>query len=151
MSVKGFEPLWLNSVNVLPEVSVPIRYQGGFDAIQGDKTKTQTQSDAVQPCLFDFILVNRESEVRRGQQQGEEKTRQKKKGVKSEKPQRARKRSAGWWDQLPPPRIRRCPAMSGQLSLCAGVEAPARAEPSGEAARSRARERELRGARAALL
>jgi len=32
--------------------------------------------------------------------------------------------------------------MSSRLSLCAGVEAPARVEPSSEAARSRARERE---------
>jgi len=32
--------------------------------------------------------------------------------------------------------------MSGRLSLCAGVEAPTRAEPSSEAARRRTRERE---------
>ena len=72
-----------------------------------------------------------------------EKTRQKKKKrVKSEKPQRVRKTSAGGWDQLPPPRIRPRPAMSSRLSLCAGVEAPARAEPSNDAARRRARESE---------
>jgi len=48
------------------------------------------------PCnLVNFISVNQESEVRRGRQQGEEKMRQKKQGVKSEKPQRARKRSGG--------------------------------------------------------
>jgi len=71
---------------------------------------------------------------------GDEK--KKKQAVKSEKPQRARKRSVGGWNHLPPPRIRRCPAMSGQLSLCAGVEAPVRAEPSSKAARRRARARE---------
>jgi len=39
--------------------------------------------------------------------------------------------------------------MSGRLNLCAGVEAPARAEHSSEAARRRARKRQ--GACAALL
>jgi len=41
--------------------------------------------------------------------------------------------------------------MTGRLSLCAGVEAPARAEPSSEVTRRRARGRGLRGACAALL
>jgi len=51
------------------------------------------------PCnLVNLISVNWESEFGRGRQQGEEKTRQNKKGVKSEKPQRVRKRSAGGWD-----------------------------------------------------
>jgi len=53
------------------------------------------------PCnIVNFISVNRESEVGRGRQQGEEKTRQKKKGVNSEKPQQARKRSAGGWESV---------------------------------------------------
>jgi len=70
---------------------------------------------------------------------GEEKTRQKKKRVKLEKPHQARKRSAGGGDQLPPPWIQICTAMCGRISLCAGVETPARVEPSSDAARSRAR------------
>ena len=33
---------------------MPIQYRGGFDAIPGDEIKTQTQSDAVQPCKLYF-------------------------------------------------------------------------------------------------
>jgi len=34
--------------------AVPIRCQGGFDAIPGDEIKMQMQSDAVQPCKLYF-------------------------------------------------------------------------------------------------
>ena len=107
------------------------------------------ESYAVQPCKLYFSELGIGGWAGMAAGGGEDET--EKKGIKSEKPQWARKRSAGGWDQLPPPWIRRCPAMSGRLSLCAGVEAPARAEPSSEAPRRRARERELRGSCAALL
>jgi len=91
-------------------------------SIRSQETRLRHKRSHV-PCnLVNFISVNRESEVGPGRQLREEKTRQKIKGVKSEKPQRARKRIAGGWDQLPPSRIQQCPAMSGRLSLCAGVE-----------------------------
>jgi len=92
------------------------------------------------PCnLVNFISVNRELEVGRGRQQGED-TRKKERSKVEKTPAGKEKKCRGGGDWLPPPRTRRCPAMPGRLSLCAGVEAPARAEPSSEAARRRARE-----------
>ena len=98
------------------------------------------QSDAVQPCKLYFGELGIGGWAGMAAGGGEDETL--KKGVKSEKSQQAMKRSVGGWNQLPPPRIRRCPAMSGRLSLYAGVEAPERVEPSSEAARRKARERE---------
>ena len=47
----------------------------------------------------------------------------------------------GWGgDQLPPPWIRRSPEMSSWLSLCAGVEVPARAGSGRKTARRREKE-----------
>jgi len=104
------------------------------------------------PCnIVNFILVNRESEVRRGRQQGEE-TRKKERSKVKKAPGGKKKKcggSGGHW--LPAPRIRQSPAMSGWMSLCAGMEVLARVELSTKAARRKTRGRGLRGACAALL
>jgi len=73
---------------------VPIQYRGGFDVIPGDEIKTQMQSYAVQPCKLYFgeLGTGRAGTAARG---GERRRDRKKKGVKSEKPQQVRKRSAG--------------------------------------------------------
>ena len=74
----------------------------------------QTQSYAVQPCKLYFWWTGNRRSDRDGGRGGRRRDR-KKKGVKSEKPQRARKGSAGGWDQLPPPRfddVQRCPVGS---------------------------------------
>ena len=78
----------------------------------------------MQPCKL-YFSVNWESEIWRGRQRGgAEKTRQgKKKGKVGKTPAGEEKKCGGRGeDQLPPPRIRQCPAMCSQLSLCAGVE-----------------------------
>jgi len=94
------------------------------------------------PCtLVNFISVNWESEAgQRGQR--EEDTR-KKEGSKVEIPQQVRKGVQGG-DQLPPPWIQLCPAMSSRLSLCAGMEVPVRTRSSSKAVRRRERERAQR-------
>jgi len=81
------------------------------------------------PCnLVNFVLVNQKSEVRWGQQQGEEKTRQKKKGVKSEKPQRRGKEVRGDGISYHQHGFNDVQQMSDRLSLCAGAAVPARAQ-----------------------
>ena len=135
---------------------VPIRCRGGFDTIP--RTRLRCKQSHM-PCnLVNFISVNWESEVRQKQQWGEdmrkkekkrkERARERKKGVKLSNPS-GQGKECGTGDQLSPPWIRRCPAMSGRLSLCAGVKVPKRMGSGIKVARRR--ERGLRGACAALL
>ena len=86
--------------------------------------------------------------MRKKEKYRERKGKRKQERGKVEQPQRARKGVFVGGDWLPP-WIRRCPAMSSWLSLCAGVEVPARTGSGSKAARRR--ERELRGAGAVLL
>jgi len=70
---------------------VPIRYQGGFDTIPRTRFRHKRSQ---MPCnLVNFILVNRESEVGRGWQRGED-TRKKERS-KVEKTPAGEERSAG--------------------------------------------------------
>jgi len=104
------------------------------------------------PCnLVNFISVSRESEVGRGWQWGEEKTRQKKKGVKSEKSQRARKRSAGGGSVTTTTDLTMSSDVRLAQSLCkhGGPSKGGGQEQGGE--EESKRKRGLRGACAALL
>ena len=113
-----------------------------------DEIKTQMESDAMQPCKLYFGEPGNGGWA--GTAVGGEDMR-KKERIQAEKAHVVRIRSAGGGGhRLPPPRIQQCPAMSSWLSLCAGMEALARAEPSTKAARRRARERGLLGACTAL-
>jgi len=75
------------------------------------------------PCnLVNFILVNRELKVGRGRQQGEEKTRQKKKGVNSEKTQKKTGKEV-WGDGISYHYngfhdVQRCPIGSVSVQAC---------------------------------
>jgi len=101
--------------------------------------------------LVNFILVNRELEVGWGWQWREdvgkkegrkrkERVRETKKGVKLSNPSgRGNECRVVVGDRLPLERIRRCPAMSCQLSLCAGMEVLARTRSGSKAGRRRER------------
>jgi len=129
---------------------------GRFRYDPKDEIKMQSESDAVQPCKLHFgeprirgwvgMAVGGGHEKKRKKP---ERARERKKGVNSSNSSGQGKECGGEGDQLPPPRIQRCPAMSSRLSLCAGVEAQARAGFSSKVARRRARG--LREACAALL
>ena len=76
--------------------TVPIWYRGGFDAIPGDKIKTQMESDTVQPCKLCFGEPEIGGQVGTAAGGGEDET--EKKRSKVGKTPAARKRSARGWD-----------------------------------------------------
>jgi len=71
----------------------PIQYRGGFDTIP--RTRLRCKWSQMLCNLVNFISVNWQSEVWWGRQPGGRDEKERKNGVKSEKPQRVRKRSAG--------------------------------------------------------
>jgi len=136
---------------------------GRFRYDPKDEIKTQTESDAVQPYKFYF------GEPRIGDQAGtaagggheKEKKKKKNKPQKNERKgeTKGEEKSAGGGGEgisyhhyrfgLPPLQIWQCPTMFSRLSLCAGVEAPARTRSGSNVASKRARG--LRGTCAVLL
>jgi len=130
-------PIPLQSFPTLEQIDTLSRSDIGEFSMRSQETRLRRKRGHM-PCnLVNFILMNQESEFGWGWQQGEEKTRQKKK--KSRKNPSVQEKVVRGCDQLAPPRIRRCPVMSGQFSFCVGMDTLARAEPSSEAARRRAR------------
>ena len=138
VTLYNFQPITGKSLK--PNCPDPI--SGRFRYDHKNEIKTHTESDAMQPCKLYFGELG----IR-----GWAGTWERKKEVKSKKPQQVRKRSAGVGvgNLLPSPQIRWRPATSGWLSLCAGVEVPARTRSSSKTVRMRARG--LQGTWAALL
>jgi len=99
---------------ILEVACVPIHCCGGFDTIP--RTRLRHERSQSSCNVANFILVNWEPEVGRGgsggRTRGEKKGREKerKKGVKSDNSSRRGKGRRG--DQLPPPRVQRCPVSS---------------------------------------
>jgi len=131
---------------------------GRFRYDPKDEMKMQMKSDATQSCRLYFGELG--TGGRAGTQRvedggGKRRERGRKKGVKSDNPSRRGEECRG--DRLPPPWIQRCPAMSSQLSLYAGVEVPVRTGSERKAVRKASRRKKaarrkrlLRGACAVL-